>query len=189
MSDDSTTEGQSDEVDTSDLGLTDAEAEQLLADAVRRGDTESADTAADDTDWQAEARKWRTLARKHEAQAKANTKQAKTIEQQVADLQKQLSEREQRDVERSSRLAMARLDAQLAQGGIERSDVEGLLKRIKGADLLADGEPDDAAIGELAESLKKIAGRATPDPDQGKRGGKGPLDMNQMIRRAAGITS
>jgi hypothetical protein len=186
MSDENTTEATA-EVD--DLGLTDAEAEQLLADAIQRGDAEPADTAGDDTDWQAEARKWRGLARKHEAQAKANTKQAKTIEQQVADLQKQLGERDKREQERSGRLAMAQLDAQLAKAGIDRADVEGLLKRIKGADLLVNGEPDDDAIGELADSLKKIAGRATPDPDQGAKGGKAPLDMNQLIRRAAGVTS
>jgi hypothetical protein len=188
MSDENATEASA-EVDTSDLGLTDAEAEQLLADAVARGDAGPADTADDDTDWQAEARKWRSLARKHEAQAKANTRQARTIEQQVADLQNQLSERDKREQERSGRLAMAQLDARLAKAGIDRADVEGLLKRIKGSDLLADGEPDEAAIGELADSLKKVAGRATPDPDQGAKGGKAPLDMNQLIRRAAGITS
>lgn len=189
MSDENTTEAPA---EVEDLGLTDAEAQQLLADAVARGDAEPADTADGGTDWKAEAEKWQKLARKHEGRAKQNAEaatKARTIEQQVADLQAQLAERDKRDVERSSRLAMARLDAQLAKAGIDRGDVEGLLKRIKGADLLADGEPDDAAIGELAESLTKIAGRATPDPDQGKQGGKAPLDMNQLIRRAAGITS
>jgi hypothetical protein len=181
-------EGQT--AEDNDLGLTDDEAQQLLADAVQRGDTETADTAADDdTDWAAEARKWRSLARKHEAAAKANTKQAKTVEQQLEDLRGQLTERDKRDVERNGRLAMAKLDAHLAKGGIDRADVDGLLKRIQSADLLADGEPDDKAIGELADSLMKIAGRATPDPDQGLKGGKAPLDMNQLIRRSAGITT
>lgn len=197
MSNDSTAdasaEGQNDEVSSSDLGLTDAEAEQLLADAVRRGDAELADTAnSGEPDWKAEAEKWRALARKHEGRARENAQaatKAKTVEQQVADLQRKLAERDTRDVERSGRLAMSRLDAQLAKAGIDRDDVDGLLKRIKGTDLLKDGEPDDSAIGELAESLKKIAGRATPDPDQGAKGGKAPLDMNQLIRRAAGVTS
>lgn len=195
MSDDSTTEtsteGQNDEVSSSDLGLTEAEAKQLLAN-YPQGNTESADTASSgEPDWKAEAEKWRTLARKHEDRAKQNAQaatKAKTVEQQVADLQRQLAERDTRDVERSGRLAMSRLDAQLAKAGIERDDVQGLLKRIKGTDLLKDGEPDDTAIGELAESLKKIAGRATPDPDQGAKGGKAPLDMNQLIRRAAGVS-
>jgi hypothetical protein len=197
MSDDSTTdtstEGQGNEVSSSDLGLTDAEAQQLLADAIARGDAEPAATAGtDEPDWKAEAEKWRTLARKHEDRAKQNAQaatKAKTVEQQLADLQAQLAERDKRDVERSGRLAMSRLDAHLAEAGIKREDVQGLLKRIKGSDLLTNGEPDDAAIGELAESLKKIAGRATPDPDQGAKGGKGPLDMNALIRRAAGVTS
>jgi hypothetical protein len=189
MSDDSTdASGQPDaDVSTDDLGLDEAEAQQLLSDAVQRG---AGDTPDDDgTDWAAEAKKWRSLARKHEANAKANTRQAQTVEQQVEELRSQLAERDKRDEERNARLAMAKLDTQLAQAGIKREDVDGLLKRIKGTDLLADGEPDDAAIGELAGSLLKVAGRATPDPDQGLKGGKAPLDMNQLIRRAAGITT
>jgi hypothetical protein len=196
MPDDSTTDaptgGQNGEASSIDLGLTDAEAVQSLPAAIQRSDSDSdADTAKAEPDWKAEAEKWRILARKHEDRAKQNAQavsKAKTVEQQLADLRGQLEERDKRDVERNGRLAMAKLDAQLAKAGIERADVDGLLKRIKGADLLADGEPDDKAIGELADSLMKVAGRATPDPDQGKQGGKAPLDMNQLIRRAAGIT-
>lgn len=190
MSDENATEASA-EVD--DLGLTDAEAQQLLAAAVERGDAEPAATASsDEPDWKAEAEKWKGLARKHEDRARQNAQaatKARTVEQQLEELRSQLAERDQREQERSGRLAMAQLDAQLAKAGIERDDVAGLLKRIKATDLLKDGEPDESAIGELAESLKKIAGRATPDPDQGAKGGKAPLDMNQLIRRAAGITS
>lgn len=114
---------------------------------------------------------------------------AKTVEQQLEELRGQLGERDKRETERNGRLALAQLNTRLAEAGIKRDDVAGLVKRISATDLLDKGEPDEGAIGELADSLIRIAGRATPDPDQGKQGGKGSLDMNQLIRRAAGITS
>jgi hypothetical protein len=79
------------------------------------------------------------------------------------------------------------LNTRLAEAGIKRDDVAGLIKRIAPADLLAEGEPNDEAIGELADALVRIAGRATPDPDQGRKGEAKALDMNQLIRRAAGV--
>lgn len=112
---------------------------------------------------------------------------AKTVEQQLEELRGQLSERDQREQERNGRLALSQLNTRLAEAGIKREDVEGLLKRISPTDLLTDGEPNEAAISDLAGSLTKIAGRATPDPDQGKAGGKGPVSMNQLIRQAAGF--
>jgi hypothetical protein len=119
---------------------------------------------------------------------KAKAAQAKTVEQQLEELRTQLGDRDKRDLERNGRLAVAQLNTRLAEAGIKGEDVAGLVKRLSPADLLVDGEPDDKAIAELAESLVKVAGRATPDPDQGKKGGKAPLDMNQLIRRAAGIS-
>lgn len=188
------------EVTESDLNLTDEEAQQLLADAIDStpegtDETGEANQGSEGDLGDAGKRALEALRAELKAtkaelrQSRAGSKQAQTLQQQVEELRGQLAERDKRDVERSGRLAMSRLDAQLAKAGIERDDVDGLLKRIKGTDLLKDGEPDDSAIGELAESLKKIAGRATPDPDQGAKGGKAPLDMNQLIRRAAGVTS
>lgn len=182
------------ENDAPQLDVDDATAEELLADAV---DADTPPDSASGTDedvaaLKADLEKWRGLARKHEDRAKQNAQaasRAKTVEQQVEELRGQLSERDKRELERSGRLAMSHLNARLAEAGIKKDDVAGLLKRITPTDLLADGEPDEAAIGELAESFVRIAGRATPDPDQGKRGGKAPLDMNQLIRRAAGFGS
>lgn len=113
---------------------------------------------------------------------------AKTVEQQLEELRGEIGERDKREQERNGRLAISQLNTRLAEAGIKRDDVAGLIKRIAPSDLLDEGEPNDTAISELAESLIRIAGRATPDPDQGKSGGKAPLDMNQLIRRAAGIT-
>jgi hypothetical protein len=170
--------------DSDNLQISDADAEALLALAVQ---DDKIDTV---TDWKAEAEKWKTQARKHESRAKENAdaaKAKKTVEQQLDELRGQLSERDKRETERNGRLALAQLNARLAEAGIKRDDVAGLLKRIKADDLLADGEPDEGAIAELTDSLVKITGRATPDPDQGRKGGKAPLDMNQLIRRAAGV--
>jgi hypothetical protein len=170
--------------DSDNLQISDADAEALLALAVQ---DDKIDTV---TDWKAEAEKWKTQARKHESRAKENAdaaKAKKTVEQQLDELRGQLSERDKRETERNGRLALAQLNARLAEAGIKRDDVAGLLKRIKADDLLADGEPDEGAIAELTDSLVKITGRATPDPDQGRKGGTAPLDMNQLIRRAAGV--
>jgi hypothetical protein len=172
--------------DAESLQISDADAEKLLADAAQDGSSDTEDS----TDWKAEAEKYKALARKHEGRAKENAQaaqQKKTVEQQLDELRGQLSERDKRETERNGRLALAQLNARLAEAGIKRDDVAGLLKRIKADDLLADGEPDEGAIAELTDSLVKITGRATPDPDQGRKGGTAPLDMNQLIRRAAGV--
>lgn len=171
--------------DSETLPISDEDAEKLLSDA-----QDSSSDTEDTTDWKAEAEKYKALARKHEGRAKENAQAAqakKTVEQQLEELRGELGERDKRETERNGRLALAQLNTRLAEAGIKRDDVAGLLKRIKPADLLADGEPDEGAIAELADEFKKITGRATPDPDQGRKGGKAPLDMNQLIRRAAGV--
>jgi hypothetical protein len=172
--------------DAETLPISDADAEALLAAAVQG---EPSDTE-DSTDWKAEAEKYKELAQKNDIRAKQNAQaaqKAKTVEQQLEELRGQLTERDRREVERNGRLALAQLNTRLAENGIKKDDVAGLLKRIKADDLLADGEPDEGAIAELTDSLVRITGRATPDPDQGRKGGKAPLDMNQLIRRAAGV--
>lgn len=179
---------------TSELELTDAEAEDLLADAVEdAADPKESEAATDGLGdagkkaldaLRAELRTTKAELRK----AQATTREAKTLQQRITDMERELAERNERDATRTGRLALSQLNTRLAEAGIKQEDVAGLLKRISPADLLTDGEPDETAIGELADSLTRIAGRATPDPDQGKQGGKAPLDMNQLIRRAAGIS-
>jgi hypothetical protein len=172
--------------DAETLPISDEDAAKLLADADQDASADTADT----TDWKAEAEKYKALARKHEGRAKENAQAAqakKTVEQQLEELRGQLTERDKREVEKNGRLALAQLNTRLAEAGIKRDDVQGLLKHVKSTDLLADGEPDEGAIAELTDSLVKITGRATPDPDQGRKGGKAPLDMNQLIRKAAGV--
>jgi len=157
----------------------------------------AAPDTGDATDWQAkvtaleaEAEKWRTLARKHEGRAKENATAAsrtKTVEEQLDELRSQLAQRDIADVERSARLALTQVRTRLAEAGIRGADASGLLELVNGTALLADGEPDEKAIDKLATSLTRIAGRASPDPDQGRKGGSGPPDMNTLIRRAAGV--
>ena len=140
----------------------------------------------------ADAERWKAHARKHEERAKANAEAAagaKTVEQQLEEMRKALAERDVADVTRSGRMAMTQVQARLAEHGFARADVAGLLELVDPVSLLKDGEPDEAAIKKLADSLIKVGGRTTPDPDQGRRGGKAPVDMNSLIRRAAGHRS
>lgn len=162
-----------------------------------RSKPDTGDQSGDTTDWkslaeqhQRDAEKWRTLARKHEDRAKANAdaaSKAKTVEEQLAELRKAMADRDVADVKRAGRLAMAQVMTSVAEAGLSREDVAPLLEGYDTARLLADGEPDEKAIAKLAASLKKVAGRTTPDRDQGRRGGDAPPDMNTIIRRAAGV--
>lgn len=151
----------------------------------------------DDTDWKAlaekakdDADKWKSLARRHEDRAKANADaatKAQTVEEQLEQLRKDMALRDLADVTRSGRLAVSQVHARLAEAGLSRQDVDGLLDLVDPTTLLTDGEPDDKAIGRLVKSLTRVAGRTTPDRDQGRTGGTPPSDMNTMIRRAAGV--
>lgn len=152
------------------------------------------DTAPDTTDelarLKADLDKWKSLARRHEGRAKENAQaaaKAKTVEDQIAELRSQLAERDVADVERNGRLAMTQVHAALAETGIKKADAAEFLDLVDPTILLTDGQPDDKAIGKLADSVKKLAGRITPDYDQGRKGGTAPPNMNDLIRRAAGI--
>jgi hypothetical protein len=157
------------------------------------------DKGSDGKNWEAEvqrlnkeAEKWRSLARKHEGRAKENADaaaKAKSVEDQIAELRSQLAERDVADVERNGRMAMTQIHAALAEAGIKKADAAGFLELVDPTTLLTDGQPDEKAIGKLAESVKKLAGRVTPDFDQGRKGGTAPPNMNDLIRRAAGVRS
>jgi hypothetical protein len=157
------------------------------------------DKGSDGKNWEAEvqrlnkeAEKWRSLARKHEGRAKENADaaaKAKSVEDQIAELRSQLAERDVADVERNGRMAMTQVHAALAEAGIKKVDAAGFLELVDPTTLLTDGQPDEKAIGKLAESVKKLAGRVTPDFDQGRKGGNAPPNMNDLIRRAAGVRS
>lgn len=191
MPDDTNTDSGAGGVDTTG---DDAEAQRLLADAMRESESDTDDDNADLTgriaQLEREATKWRDLARKHETRAKQNADAAsktKSVEDQLNDLRKQMADRDVADVQRNGRTAMTQVQARLAEAGFSRADVSGLLELIDPVTLLTDGEPDDSAVDKLAKSLIKVAGKATPDRDQGRRGGSAPINMNQLIRRKAGI--
>jgi hypothetical protein len=129
------------------------------------------------------ARTWEQRARENKGAAN----QATTLQQQVEEMQRSLAERDERDVKRAGQLALTRVRSGLAESGIKADDVQELLDELDPKRLLKDGEPDDKAIGRIVGALRKAAGRPTPDPDQGKSGGKQPSDMNALIRRSVGI--
>lgn len=127
------------------------------------------------------ARTWQTRAQQNYDTAQ----QVPTLQQQIEKLQQDLTQRDERDTTRAERSALAELRGALGERGVKWDDIDEML-RPDPKRLLKDGDPDDAAITKFATALAKNAGRATPDPDQGQRGGDAPTDMNAMIRRAAG---
>jgi myosin heavy subunit len=188
---------------TTDTAAEDAEAAQLLNDAIH-GQQSGTDADSDgDTDaqrggdadqvtkLQEELDNWKRLARKHEDRAKQNAaaaKQAQTVEQRIAELERELAERSVADLEHRGRLAKEKVTSALAEAGIKRGDVQAFLDMVDPVTtLLKDGEPNEQAIRALTESLKRLAGRVRPDPDQGRSGGTAPVDMNALIRKQAGV--
>lgn len=140
---------------------------------------------------EADRDKWKVQARKHEERARSNAQaatQAQTLEQQIQQLRGDLADRDVRDVERNQRLAMTRVEAKIAEAGVKPGDVADLLGLVDPLRLLANGEPDEDAIVKVAASIARGGGRPAPDADQGKGGGNLPPNMNDLIRRAAGIT-
>jgi len=129
------------------------------------------------------ARTWEQRAKDNKGAAD----QAKTLQQQVEEMQQEQAARDARDAKRAERLAMADVRAGLVEVGIKTDDVKELLDELDPTRLLKDGEPDDKAVARIVGALRKAAGRATADPDQGKSGGKGPADMNALIRRGVGL--
>jgi len=130
------------------------------------------------------SRTWEKRAKENKSAADT----AKTLEQQVEELRGSLAKREQADAERNAKLAMSQVKSALADKGVRMEDVKDLLAEIDPAARLLDGgDVDDQAVERLAASLARAAGRPAPDPDQGRKGGTPPSDMNQLIRRASGV--
>jgi hypothetical protein len=118
--------------------------------------------------------------------AKARENASKPLQQQLDELTKKLNDRQTADVERNGKLALSQVYSQLAEAGVKKSDVEGLLKRFDAKALLKDGEPDDAAIAEFAKDLARTAGQIAPDLDQGQGGsGSSPQTMGDFMRQMA----
>ncbi len=140
---------------------------------------------------EADRDKWKAQARKHEDRARTNAQavtQAQTLEQQVEGMRQALADRDVRDVERNQRLALTRVEAKIAEAGVKPGDVADLLALVDPLRLLADGEPDEDAIIKVAASIARNNGRPAPDNDQGRANGVLPPNMNDLIRRAAGIS-
>lgn len=168
-----------------------SDAESLLADAVAVGDGATNDAGAKRlAELESELATWKGHARKHEERSKelgAQLRGSKSAADRLAELEQAVSTAEQERTSERAFGALIQVQLRLAEAGVKSEDVAGVLEQIDPSVLLKDGKPNDAAIEKLASSLIKVATRATPDRDQGRRGGTGPVDMNTLIRRAAGV--
>lgn len=115
---------------------------------------------------------------------KKQAQASKTLEQQVAELHAAQAERDAREVENAGRLATERLKTRLIRDGLADSDAGTIAASVDAMSLLNEGQPDDKAIDALGKSLAKAAGRAAPDPDQGRQSSAPPNNMNALIRNA-----
>lgn len=177
----------------------DAQAEQLLAEAVASVDPAMPEQAKPDTgaaknvDWEAETAKWKALARKHETAAKTNSEAAKRLAE-IEDSQKT----EQQRLNERAQAAERELTAlQSANARLRAATVYGLPAEL--VDLLGDGTEEQ--ISERAELLAaKLAAAApssNPAPPQtrpveslkpGAAPAGGEPDPDAWLRRLAGRT-
>lgn len=144
----------------------------------------------DTTDWKVEARKW-------EERAKANAAAAKEAEklrrQAMTADERAIAEAEQRGraaatAETGRELARERFDALAGRRNPDVNTAEILELVDLGRFVGDDGRPDQKVIEAAVKRLVPEAVGGTPLFDGGARGGppaKG--DMNQIIRRAAGV--
>jgi hypothetical protein len=117
---------------------------------------------------------------------KSQVDASKPLEERVAKLQKDLADRDTKDLDRNGKLAMSTVHALLAEQGIRKEDVKDVFDNVDPKSLLKDGEPDDEAIARFARGLARVAGRATPDLDQGQNGnGEKPQTMGDLMRQMA----
>jgi hypothetical protein len=134
-------------------------------------------------------------ARTWEQRAKDNRQaatKAQTLEQQVEQMRKDAADRDARDLDRSMRSARSDLIAALVDPdgpGLARVDAIAAIEDIDPGRLLNEGEPDETKIAAVAARLAKVAGRPTPDRDQGAgngEAGNGPVNMSTWLRASSG---
>jgi hypothetical protein len=114
-------------------------------------------------------------------------KGSKSDKERLAELEQAISSAENDRLQERAFSALTQVQLRLAEAGIKSEDVAGLIELVDSTALLKDGKPHGETIKKFADSLIKVASRATPDPDQGRNGGGAPVDMNTLIRRAAGV--
>jgi hypothetical protein len=112
------------------------------------------------------AREWERRSKANAAAAQAN----QTLQQQVDEMRKTLAERDTADIDRELRTARKTLRAELIELGIDGRDADDALELVDLSRVLKDNVADDKLISETAKRLAKVAGRATPDRDQGQGG-------------------
>ena len=179
------------DVDTDDGDDEDhSEAQAALAAAANADKSDSDDAARRVAELERELNEWKSHARKHEDNFKKVSSQLRTSKSdkdRLAELEQAVNAANEDRLNERKFNALTQVQLRLAEAGIRSEDVASILEGYDASALLEGGKPNNAAIERLAKSLIKVAGRSTPDPDQGRRGGDGPVDMNTLIRRAAGV--
>ena len=173
---------QNDELD----GITEDEAEQLLADAVDADERAGGDTDddsdenegrsdRDDAALAAQVEKWKSLARKHEKQFKSTSDELKKYK----DADKSESERlQERASTAESRAGTAEAKAKALEIAMERAPEHATLAQVRAVAKRVRGDDDEALeadADELFELLAPKAGAKTPQrPKERLKGGATP---------------
>lgn len=161
-----------------------------MSEAAPEAPAEQTDEPVEDsTDWKAEARKWEQRAKENKAAATEMDKQRRAS---MTEAQRAVAEAEARGrttavSEFGKRLVRTEFDAAAARRNPD-VDTAGVLEFVDLARFVGeDGEPDVKAIKAAVDRLVPAPAGA-PSFDGGvRRTASGKPDMNQIIRRAAGL--
>lgn len=157
-------------------GITDDDAEKLLADAVADNDADQPGPETDTTDWKAEATKWRKLSRQNEATAKQRADALKKYEDanksEAERLQEAVSSHQSRAEKAEAALKRREIAEQAAPEHASAKQIAQVAKRMAGDD-------DDALEADARELFEWIAPAPTASktpsrPKERLRGGAEP---------------
>lgn len=166
-----------------DLGISDEEAQQLLADAVegdedKSGSDDSGRSDTDDGKLADELAKWKSLARKHEKSYKdANSKLRQYEDASKSDLERW----EERATTAESRAGTAEAKAKALEIAIERAPEHATLAQVRAVAKRVRGEDDEA----LERDADELFGLLAPAPSEPKPGAKTTARPKERLRGGA----
>lgn len=170
--------------DTDDLGLTDPEAQQLLAGDQDEGEQGSSDSEG--TDWESKADYWKKMSRKNEDHLKKKLKEAENLQAKIKEFESaNLSESQKLQQDRDSyksraeRAEAAQQNWSIAVQVAEELELDASIAQLKAVAKRISGDSEENKIEDAQELFALLAPKSTTPkvssrPKEKLRGGSDP---------------